>query len=557
MRGQYPILSVWLFSLSFLLQHAAVPGEVFDLRTLAATTSVDPSKVTIGGFSSGACFAHQFHIIHSKTISGVGLLAPTPYNSLFPELWSDLQTRYFPILENLPGIILDIHGKSFFNQIDNVRNLAGDKVFIHHGFLDFIFRPWNSVNVKLLYSKFLSWSDIKLVIKPLFGHVWPTALSLSSNSNTCSSGGLPFVLGETLYRNCNYDTVYNMFSHLYGPVMAARPASPSGVLRQFDQTPFTPLLSGMDSIGTVYIPPQCENGATCKLHFSLHGCINGRSVLGDTLATNTEHMLWADVWDVILVFPNVKITVLPTNPTGCWDVMGYTGLNYGSVTVDSSKVTIGGFSSGACFAHQFHIIHSKTISGVGLLAPNIEMVIRPLFGHIWPTTQPGNSNVCWSIALPLVLQGAPAYRYCGYDTVYYMFSHLYGPVTASKPASPSGVLREFDQTIFTPLLSGMDSVGAVYIPPQCENGATCKLHFSLHACGNGRSTFGDAIATNTEYMLWADVWDVILVFPNVKITALPTNPTGCWDVMGYTGLNYAVRSAKQVRAIKAMMDTFL
>ncbi|CAG0899512.1 unnamed protein product, partial [Cyprideis torosa] len=226
------------------------------------TTTVDPSKVTIGGFSSGACFAHQFHIIHSKTISGVGLIAPR-----------------------------------------------------------------NSVNVKLVYGAFMSWSDIQLINKAFISHVWPT--TLSQNNNVCWSGTLPQILsGARPYRNCGYDTVYHMFTHLYGPTMAARPASPSGVLRQFDQTPFTPLLSGMDSIGAVYIPDQCENGATCKLHFALHGCLNGRSLLGDAIATDTEYMLWADVWDVILVFPNVKITALPLNPTGCWDVMGFTGPNY-------------------------------------------------------------------------------------------------------------------------------------------------------------------------------------------------------------------------------------
>ncbi|CAG0898734.1 unnamed protein product, partial [Cyprideis torosa] len=245
-----------------------------------------------------------------------------------------------------------------------------------------------------------------------------------------------------------------------------------------------------------------------------------------------------------------------------------------TTTVDRSKVTIGGFSSGACFAHQFHIIHSKTISGVGLVASrnsvnvkrvyraflprsDIQLTLRRGVSHVWPTTLSQNDNVCFGFAFQQILSGGIPYRNCGYDTVYHMFTHLYGPTTAARPAAPSGVLRQFDQTPFNPVLSAMDSIGTVYIPEQCENGATCKLHFGLHGCQHGRSNIGDVIATNTEYMLWADVWDVILVFPNVKNTALPINPAGCWDVMSYTGLNYSVRSGKQVRAVKAMMDTFL
>ena len=42
--------------------------------------NVDPSSVTVNGFSAGASFAHQFQIAYSKDIAGVGMFATCKSN---------------------------------------------------------------------------------------------------------------------------------------------------------------------------------------------------------------------------------------------------------------------------------------------------------------------------------------------------------------------------------------------------------------------------------------------------------------------------------------------
>ena len=41
----------------------------------------DPESVTFSGISSGSFMAHSMHIIYSKTIKGVGLIAGGPYGA--------------------------------------------------------------------------------------------------------------------------------------------------------------------------------------------------------------------------------------------------------------------------------------------------------------------------------------------------------------------------------------------------------------------------------------------------------------------------------------------
>lgn len=46
--------------------------------------------------------------------------------------------------------------------------------------------------------------------------------------------------------------------------------------------------------------------------------------------------------------------------------------------------------------------------------------------------------------------------------------------------------------------------------------------------------------------------NVIVLYPATGISA--GNPKGCWDWFGYTGENYAVKSAPQMTAILKMIQ---
>ena len=49
------------------------------VEPLAAYKKLEPSSVTVSGISSGAFFAHQFHVAYSSLVKGVGIVAGGPY----------------------------------------------------------------------------------------------------------------------------------------------------------------------------------------------------------------------------------------------------------------------------------------------------------------------------------------------------------------------------------------------------------------------------------------------------------------------------------------------
>src|SRR4051812_16984075 len=55
-------------------EHLLVPVE-----PLAPFVKLDSSEVTVSGISSGAFFAHQFHVAYSGLVKGAGLVAGGPY----------------------------------------------------------------------------------------------------------------------------------------------------------------------------------------------------------------------------------------------------------------------------------------------------------------------------------------------------------------------------------------------------------------------------------------------------------------------------------------------
>ena len=53
----------------------------------------------------------------------------------------------------------------------------------------------------------------------------------------------------------------------------------------------------------------------------------------------------------------------------------------------------------------------------------------------------------------------------------------------------------------------------------------------------------------------AAVWlllGLFVLYPQVDTSSSPDNEYGCWDWWGYTGSNYAHKSAPQMKAIMAM-----
>jgi len=65
-------------------------------------------------------------------------------------------------------------------------------------------------------------------------------------------------------------------------------------------------------------------------------------------------------------------------------------------------------------------------------------------------------------------------------------------------------------------------------------------------------TFGMTYVRNAGYNRWADTNRIIVLYP--QATTSSGNPNGCWDWWGYDDPNYAVKSGRQMAAVKQMID---
>ncbi|HZR03731.1 MAG TPA: PHB depolymerase family esterase [Burkholderiales bacterium] len=153
---------------------------------------------------------------------------------------------------------------------------------------------------------------------------------------------------------------------------------------------------------------------------------------------------------------------------------------------------------------------------------------------------------------------APYVSHCSvngsaYDQAGALLQHIYGTLHA-RVETPAGQIVNFDQRPFAPAATGLADTGYLYVPHSCTmQGTRCKVHVALHGCLQAAESVGDTFYSKTGYNNWADSNDILVLYPQVNKSTHPYNPNGCWDWWGYTGSNYAYRSAPQMKAIKAMV----
>jgi poly(3-hydroxybutyrate) depolymerase len=147
-------------------------------------------------------------------------------------------------------------------------------------------------------------------------------------------------------------------------------------------------------------------------------------------------------------------------------------------------------------------------------------------------------------------KAAPFINNCNFDWAGAMLQHLYGALNARSKTALSGALTEFDQTPFV-AGHGMAATGWVYVPKSCESGSVCRVHVALHGCKQNATDVGQEFVRNAGYNRWADANNIVVVYPQTGKGA--TN--SCWDWWGYDDANYAKKSAPQMMAIVAMIES--
>lgn len=172
------------------------------------------------------------------------------------------------------------------NQIDNVSNLQNRKVYLEVGNSDTTVgpNPMNQLSSQL--SSFVQSSNVKYDKRAGQAHTFPTDFDGSGN-NACGTTGSPYI------SNCRFDGAGTVLQQMYGSLNPRNTGTLSGTTVSFDQTG-TYGLAGMGTTGYLYVPKACQSGSTvCKLHVSVHGCLQSYGQIGTKWIDNTGYNKWA------------------------------------------------------------------------------------------------------------------------------------------------------------------------------------------------------------------------------------------------------------------------
>lgn len=105
---------------------------------------------------------------------------------------------------------------------------------------------------------------------------------------------------------------------------------------------------------------------------------------------------------------------------------------------------------------------------------------------------------------------------------------------------------------------GINDIGLVYVPEYCQiKGNLCALHVALHGCKQNMQFIKNTFAVHAGYNEWAETNNIVVVYPYAKPTTTPFNPKGCWDWWSYTGVDYGLKSGKQIEFLKKVIDAII
>jgi poly(3-hydroxybutyrate) depolymerase len=290
---------------------------------LAAIT-LDPSRVTVAGVSSGAYMATQVHVALNARVHGAALVAGGPYGCAQGQLDTALGPCMTaqPALPDTATLVANAEQRAAQGAIDPLSAFDGDRILVMHGTRDAIVAPsLATANAGVLRALAGDSASVTLDDQRAFGHGWPT---LDAGA-PCEQPASPWLL------DCGIDAAGETMAALFGveasPPEAAAAAS-DGTLARFDQRELAPEgAAGLADTGFVYTPKACA-GAACGVLVMFHGCQQNEEIVGEAFVREAGFNRWADVHRVVVVYPQTQSSYMPLNPKACWDWWGYGGADY-------------------------------------------------------------------------------------------------------------------------------------------------------------------------------------------------------------------------------------
>lgn len=168
--------------------------------------------------------------------------------------------------------------------------------------------------------------------------------------------------------------------------------------------------------------------------------------------------------------------------------------------------------------------------------------------HAWPTKDQGNP--CWYYGIAFV-------NNCGYDGSGIILTNLLGPLYQRGSFIPENLFN-FSQGLYVNTAkASMDPLGFIYIPTNCQKDASkCRLHVNIHGCVQNYDSIGLAYIYQIGMAQWAESNNIVIIFPQTANTVY-NEYYGCWDFVGYTDSNYALKSGIQIGAIHSMAQDYV
>jgi hypothetical protein len=295
------------------------------------------NETSVSGVSSGAYMAGQFELAHSRDVIGAAIIAGGPYGcseSLYADVMPGPGTAILNLTKAINGCMLDalqafgVPNPELLadragrlaekDRIDPVTSVQDDRIYLFSGKDDHTVVPSIVAAAREFYKALgVPEEQIEYVTNMPAGHGFIT----KGKGPACDYTGKPYIV------DCGYDQAGALLAQIYGP-LNPRAAETSGAYVVFDQTVFTGDLTnhGLSDSGVVYMPKNCLEGNSCRVHIAFHGCGQNQTFVGNAFSHDTGFAQWADTNNIIVLFPQTANT--PINPQGCWDWWGYTGPGY-------------------------------------------------------------------------------------------------------------------------------------------------------------------------------------------------------------------------------------
>ncbi|MCJ7590297.1 MAG: PHB depolymerase family esterase [Woeseiaceae bacterium] len=294
---------------------AACSKEPIDTVVEAASYNIDSNRISVSGVSSGAYMAGQLHLAHSSIFNGVAIVAGGPYYCAMGELSRGLGPCMKGGELGTDSLIEYARTSAAAGKIDDLANLADDRVWIFHGALDPVVHQSAAEAAAALYTELIADDAVTLVTDVAIVHGFPT---LSSGS-PCDTFAAPFL------NACDYDAAGEILKTVYGELNER--VTTSGELLSIPQPGFDG--ADMLELAYLYVPASCSQGSACGVHVAVHGCSQSSEFVADAFAADAGFNEWADSNNLLVLYPQVESSkVAPMNPYGCWDWWGYTGEGY-------------------------------------------------------------------------------------------------------------------------------------------------------------------------------------------------------------------------------------